>query len=143
MARIRLGRGVSIDEAELDLSATRSGGPGGQHANTSDTKVELRWHVGRSSLTDSQKRRVRDRLGNRITKSDEFILTAGEERSQHRNREAAIARFRSLVGEAVQPTSSRRRTKVSRNQKRKRLADKRHQSEKKRLRKDPPKPKGF
>lgn len=137
MARIRLSGGTSIDEGELELSASRSGGPGGQHANTSDTKVELRWHVGESSLSPAQKQRVRERLGSRITKDDVLILTAGEHRSQHQNREAAVARFTAIVGEAIQPSTRRKRTKVSRRQKRKRLANKRHNSEKKRLRKDP------
>ena len=72
-----------------------------------------------------------------ITKDDVFILQASEERSQHQNRAAAVARFRSLVGEAIQPRNRRKQTKVSRNQKRKRLEAKRRHSEKKRLRKDP------
>lgn len=140
MARITLSGGTSIDEAELELSATRSGGPGGQHANTSDTKVELRWHVGSSSLSDAHKARIRERLGNRITTDDVLVLTASEQRSQHRNREAAIARFRALVGEAIQPPRRRRRTRVPRSQKRKRLDAKRHRGEKKRLRRNPPQP---
>lgn len=140
MARIRFPGGSSIEEGELELSASRSGGPGGQHANTSDTRVELRWHVGGSSLSDAQKQRVRDRLGSRITKDDVLILTSAEHRSQHQNREAVVARFRSIVGEAMQPVKRRRRTRVSRNQKRKRLEDKRRRSEKKRLRKDPKRP---
>ena len=123
MARIRFPNGSSIDEAELEFLASRSGG-----------------HVGSSSLSDAQKRRVRDRLGNRITKDDVFIIQAGEERSQHQNREAAVARFRALVGEAITPQKQRRRTKVSRRQKRKRLEAKRRHSEKKQLRRSPKPP---
>ena len=140
MARITFPNGSSVDESELEFLASRSGGPGGQGVNTTASKVELRWHVGSSSLSQSQKQRVRERLGNRITKDDVFILQAGEERSQHQNRAAAIARFRSLVGEAIRPATRRRKTKVSRSQKRKRLENKRHRSEKKRLRKDPKPP---
>ena len=140
MARIRFPNGSSVDESELEFLASRSGGPGGQGVNTTASKVELRWHVGSSSLSDAQKRRVRDRLGNRITKDDVFILQAGEERSQHQNREAAVARFRALVGEAITPRKQRRRTKVSRRQKRKRLEAKRRHSEKKRLRQNPEPP---
>ena len=121
MARIRFPNGSSIDEAELEFLASRS-------------------HVGSSSLSDAQKRRVRDRLGNRITKDDVFIIQAGEERSQHQNREAAVARFRALVGEAITPQKQRRRTKVSRRQKRKRLEAKRRHSEKKQLRRSPKPP---
>lgn len=137
MARIRFPNGSSIDESELEFNASRSSGPGGQSVNTTASKVELRWHVGSSTLSDAQKRRIRDRLGNRITKDDVFILQAGEERSQHQNRAAATARFRALVGEAMTPTKRRRKTRVSRSQKRKRLEAKRRHSEKKRLRRDP------
>ena len=140
MARIRFPNGTSVDESEVEFIASRSGRPGGQGVNTTASKVELRWHVGSSSLSESQKRRVRERLANRITKDDVFILQAGEERSQHQNREAAKARFRAIVGEAMTPQKRRRRTKVSRNQKRKRLEAKRRHSEKKRLRKDPKPP---
>lgn len=138
MARIRFPDGSSIDEGELELSASRSGGPGGQHANTSDTKVELRWSVPDSALDERRRRRIRERLGSRITNDGVFILTAGEHRSQHQNREAAVARFRAIVGEAMQPTKRRRRTRVSRSQKRKRLEDKRRHAEKKRMRRNPP-----
>lgn len=140
MARIRFPNGSSIDESELEFSASRSSGPGGQSVNTTASKVELRWHVGSSSLSDAQKRRIRERLGNRITKDDVFILQAAEERSQHQNRAAATARFRALVGEAMTPAKQRRRTRVSRSQKRKRLEAKRRRSEKKQLRKDPKMP---
>lgn len=140
MARIRFPNGSSVDESEVEFVASRSGGPGGQGVNTTSSKVELRWHVGGSSLSESQKRRVRERLGNRITKDDVFILQSSEERSQHQNRAAALARFRSLVGEAITPAKRRRRTKVSRSQKRKRLESKRRHSEKKQLRKDPKPP---
>ena len=140
MARIRFPNGSSVDESELEFLASRSGGPGGQGVNTTASKVELRWHVGSSSLSEAQKRRVRERLGNRITKDDVFILQAGEERSQHQNREAAVARFRALVGEAITPTKQRKRTRVSRRQKRKRLEAKRRHSEKKRLRQNPEPP---
>ncbi|MEX2500962.1 MAG: alternative ribosome rescue aminoacyl-tRNA hydrolase ArfB [Trueperaceae bacterium] len=129
--------GSSIDEAELEFRASRSGGPGGQGVNTTSSKVELRWDVGASSLSNAQKQRVRERLGNRITTDDVLILQSAEERSQHQNRDAAVARFRALVGEAIQPPKKRRKTRVSRSQKRQRLEDKRHRSEKKRLRRTP------
>jgi len=138
MARIQLGRGASVDEAELDLSAARSSGPGGQGVNTTDSKVELRWHVGGSSLSDAQKQRVRERLGNRITKDDVLVLHSSEERSQHQNRSAAVARFTSLVSEAITPPKRRKRTRPTRGSKRRRLEAKRRRSEIKKLRKNPP-----
>ena len=137
MARIRFSGGSSVDESELEFRASRSGGPGGQGVNTTSSKIELRWNVGASSLSNAQKDRVRERLGNRISTDDVLILQSAEERSQHQNRDAAVARFRALVGEAIQPPKRRKKTRVSRSQKRKRLEDKRHRSEKKRLRRTP------
>lgn len=138
MTDIRLSRRVTIPDAELEFRASRSGGPGGQGVNTTASKVELRFDVGASqALTEQQKDLVRERLGSRITDDDVLILQSSEHRSQHRNREAATARFQALVGEAIQPPKRRRRTRVPRSEKRRRLREKRQHSEKKELRKPP------
>lgn len=138
MADVQLPGGVRIPEAELHLRASRSGGPGGQHANTSDTKVELRWSVQETTaLSEVQRARLADRLASRLTADGELILTAREHRSQHRNREAVLARFRAIVGEALTPPRSRRRTRPTRASKERRLEAKRHRGEVKRLRKPP------
>lgn len=135
---VRLSFGVSVPEAELDLRAVRAGGPGGQHVNTTDSKVELRWDVATSSaLSPPQRARVRERLGPRLTRDGVLILTASEHRSQHRNREAVLARFRALVGEALTPPKTRRRTRPSRGAKERRLENKRRRAEIKRLRRPP------
>lgn len=141
MADIRLSRRVRVPEHELEFRASRSGGPGGQGVNTTSSKVELRWDVEASgALADWQKDLVRERLGNRITDDGVLVLQASEERSQHQNRAAAIARFRSLVGEAIVPPKRRRATKPSRAARRRRLEDKRHRSRVKELRKPPEAP---
>lgn len=141
MGDLRINRRVSIPERELEIRASRSGGPGGQSVNTTASKVELRWDLDASdALTDQQKALVRERLGNRLTDDGVFVLQASEERSQHRNREAARSRFQALLKEAIQPPKRRRRTKVSRRQKRQRLEDKRHRSRVKQLRKNPEPP---
>jgi ribosome-associated protein len=138
MPSIRLGRGVSVPEAELELRAARSGGPGGQSVNTTDSKVELRWSIPDSSAIDEgQRQRLLDRLSSRLTKDGVLILQGSEHKSQHRNRDAVIARFRSIVGEALEPPKQRRKTKVSRGAKRRRLEAKRKRSETKKLRKPP------
>ncbi|MFP4149162.1 MAG: alternative ribosome rescue aminoacyl-tRNA hydrolase ArfB [Nitriliruptoraceae bacterium] len=140
MADVQLPGGVRIPEAELHLRASRSGGPGGQHANTSDTKVELRWSVRETTaLSEAQRARLTDRLASRLTADGELILTAREHRSQHRNREAVLARFRAIVGEALTPPRTRRRTRPTRASKERRLEAKRRRSELKRLR-EPPTP---
>lgn len=138
MPDIPLRHGVSIPEAELELRAARSGGPGGQSVNTTDSKVELRWDVsGSSSLSQPQRARVMERLSSRLTDAGVLILTGSEHKSQHRNREAVLARFRSLVDEALEPPKTRRRTRPTRASKERRLRSKKHRGEVKKLRKPP------
>lgn len=138
MAAIRLRRGVSVPEAEFDVRVSRSSGPGGQGVNTTDSKIELRWDVANTpSLTEAQRRRVRERLDNRITDDGVLILQSSEHRSQHQNRSAAFARFQSIVGEALEPPKVRRPTRRTRGSKERRLQAKKQRSETKKLRKPP------
>ncbi|MCC5948558.1 MAG: aminoacyl-tRNA hydrolase [Nitriliruptoraceae bacterium] len=138
MPSIKLARGVSVPEAELELRAARSSGPGGQSVNTTDSKVELRWSITDSAaLTAAQRSRLLDRLASRLTKDGVLILQGSEHKSQHRNRDAVIARFRAIVGEALEPPKQRRKTRPSRSAKRRRLEAKKRRSETKQLRKPP------
>jgi ribosome-associated protein len=138
MPDIPLRRGVSVPEAELDLRAAKSGGPGGQSVNTTDSKIELRWDVAATSaLSEAQRARVMERLASRMTGAGVLILTGSEHKSQHRNREAVLARFRSLVGDALEPPKQRRRTRPTRGSKERRLKAKKQRGEVKRLRKPP------
>jgi ribosome-associated protein len=138
MAGVRISRGVSIPEAEIDLRATRSSGPGGQGVNTTDSKVELRWNVRESTaLSEAQRTRVLERLGSRMTGDGVLILRSSEQRSQHQNRAAAIARLQALVGEAIQPPKVRRPTRRTRGSKERRLQAKKRRGETKKLRKPP------
>jgi ribosome-associated protein len=124
-----------IPRAELTFRATRSGGPGGQHVNTSSTRVELAWDVaGTPSLTEEQRARVLDRLGNRINTEGVLLLTEGGSRSQHQNKEAVTERFSALVAEALHVPKPRKKTKPSRAAREKRLQAKKRRSETKRLR---------
>lgn len=138
MAPVRINRTVSIDDGEIEVAFSRSGGPGGQHANTSSTKVELRWDVGASqALSDAQKALVRDRLANRITTDDVLVLQSSEYRSQTRNREAVVARFAALLADALQVRASRRPTKPTRAARRRRLEAKKQRAQTKALRRNP------
>jgi ribosome-associated protein len=123
-------------EDELALSFSRSSGPGGQHVNTSATKVELRFDVaGSPSLSAAQKARVSERLGNRLTADGVLILTSSEHRSQTRNREAVVARFRTLLADALAPPPPPRRlTRPTAAARRRRAEHKRRQSQRKALR---------
>lgn len=133
-----LSDGTTIAASELDLTFARSGGPGGQHVNTSATKVELRFDVATSpSLTAAQRTRIRGALASRLTADGVLVLQAGEFRSQVRNREAAVGRLRNLLDEALRPRRRRVPTRVPRAARRRRLEDKRRRGERKRLRKGP------
>lgn len=135
---LELADGTKIAASELNISFVRSGGPGGQHVNTSATKVELRFDVAASpSLSDAQRTRIRDALASRLTDDGVLVLQAGEFRSQARNREAAIGRLRNLLSVALRPRRRRVPTRVPRSARRRRLESKRRRSERKRLRRAP------
>ena len=124
-----------VPRAELDFRASRSGGPGGQHVNTSSTRVELTWDVaGSPSLTEAQRALVRERLANRIDGDGVLHLAASEHRSQHQNREAAVERFVELVGRALHVPKPRRKTRPTRASREVRLQGKKRRSEVKRMR---------
>jgi ribosome-associated protein len=130
--------GLVIPAGEVELSFARAGGPGGQHVNTSSTKVELRFDVeGSSVLTAEQKARIRAVLGNRITAEGVLVLHASEHRSQTRNRQAAVGRLANLLAGALRPARTRRPTRPSRAARERRLEAKRRRSERKALRRDP------
>ena len=139
MAAISINRSLAVDDSEVDFTFARSGGPGGQHANTSSTKVELRWNVHASTaFSPEQKHLIHQRLGSRINAEGVLVLQASEYRSQTRNREAVVARFANLIAEALQVQASRRPTKPTRAARRRRLEAKRRRAETKSLRRTPP-----
>jgi ribosome-associated protein len=128
-------RGVVIPGRELVVRTSRSGGPGGQHVNTTDSRVELRWDVAASvALDDAQRARLRDRLGPRLTAEGVLVLHVDAHRSQHRNRDAARARLRELVADALVPPRPRRPTRRTRASVERRLDAKRRLSARKRER---------
>ncbi|HEX7240304.1 MAG TPA: alternative ribosome rescue aminoacyl-tRNA hydrolase ArfB [Longimicrobiaceae bacterium] len=126
---------VWVPRAELEFRATRSGGPGGQHVNTSSTRVELTWSVAASpSLTEEQRARVLEKLANRIDGEGTLRLAASEHRSQHQNREAAVERFTELLREALHVPKPRRKTRPTRASREVRLQSKKRRSDVKRMR---------
>lgn len=127
-----------IPDHELIIDFARSGGPGGQNVNKVESKVIVRWHIGRSkAFDDVEKNRIRELLHNRINKHDELILDSDEERSQARNREKVIYKINDLVGGAIIPPKTRKKTRPSRAAKERRLEGKKRQSAKKESRKKP------
>lgn len=124
--------------SELNYRATRSGGPGGQHVNTSSTRVELWWDIPASSaLTEDQRARLLERLSTRLDGEGRLRIVASESRSQLRNREAATERLRELVAAALVVRRPRKRTRPSRAAKAARLEAKRRRSATKRNRRPP------
>jgi ribosome-associated protein len=124
--------------AELEFRATRSGGPGGQHVNTSSTRVEVWWDVAASpSLTEAQRARLLSRLATRLDGSGRLRLVSSETRSQLRNREDVTERLRAVVASALAVPRPRRRTKPTRASMLARLEAKRRRAAVKRDRKRP------
>lgn len=129
MDGLRVGS-ILISEDELTERFSRSSGPGGQHVNTSDTRVELRWDVAVSrSITDGQRERLTDRLAERLSGGGVLVIVASEYRSQWRNREAARSRLAALLAQSLRPPSPRRRpTRPGRGAREARLASKRRRA---------------
>jgi len=129
---IRVTRSVSIPRSEIELRFSRSSGPGGQHAQKTETRAEASFDVESSrALTEAQKRRV-------IAKAGPVLrAVAQDERSQWRNRELAIERVVEALRAALRVERRRRPTRPTKAAKQRRLDDKRRRSEKKRLRRPP------
>jgi ribosome-associated protein len=131
--RLRVTRSVSIPRSEIELRYSRSSGPGGQHAQKTETRVEAIFDVESSAaLSDAQKRRVVARAGPVLR------AVAQDERSQWRNRELATERLVETLREALRVPRRRRSTKPTKASVEKRLERKRRRSDVKRLRRPPP-----
>ena len=126
---------VSIPRFELTFRATRAGGPGGQHVNTSSTRVELVWNVERSrSVSEAQRSRLREKLASRLDGGGNVRVVASAYRSQARNRDDALERLAALIRRALMVPKARKKTRPSRGAVESRLQLKRHTSDKKRER---------
>ena len=115
--------------SELDYQASRSGGPGGQHVNTSSTRIEVWWDVARSpSLSEEQRAQLLERLRSRLDSSGRLRLVSSASRSQLRNREDVTERLRSVVASALAVRKKRKPTRPSRAAKAARLEAKRRRA---------------
>jgi len=129
-----VGRGVAIPLREVVIRASRSSGPGGQHANVTASRIEATFDVAASSaLSDAQRRRVIARLGPRV------VAVAQDARSQARNRELALGRLQRRLSGALATRRPRRPTRPTEAAIRRRLDSKRRQAERKRARRAPQK----
>jgi ribosome-associated protein len=130
--RLRITRSLSIPLAEITWRATAAGGPGGQHANRTASRVEVRFDATRSaSLSDDQRRRIVERTGGILR------AVAGDHRSQARNRDLALGRLAARVAAALRVDPARRPTAPTRGGRERRLDEKRRQAQRKQARRRP------
>ena len=129
---VRVGRSLTIPLDELDWRFTASGGPGGQHANTANTRAELRFDIEASpSLGPRQRARLIERYGSVLR------VVSSTHRSQLRNRNDAIERLTNMLADGLRTQTVRRPTGPSRGAVERRLDDKRKRSDAKRARRSP------
>ena len=124
--------GLAIPRHELLFRASRAGGPGGQHVNTSSTRVEVVWNVRRSAvLSPEERERILAKLASRIDSEGNLRVIGSEFRSQARNRDAAVRRLGETVRKALHIPRSRKKTKPTRSSVEARLESKKKLSSKK------------
>jgi ribosome-associated protein len=131
-------RALTIPAAELTWRFSRSSGPGGQHVNTSDSRVQLSWDLARSdSVTEAQRELLTSRLDGRLV-AGVVTVTSSEQRSQLRNRETALAKLAEIVAAGLAPDGpARRPTRRTRGSDRRRLSAKGERSATKQQRRRP------
>ncbi|MCC6835128.1 MAG: aminoacyl-tRNA hydrolase [Cytophagales bacterium] len=122
---------------ELQFSASRSSGPGGQNVNKVNSRITLSWKVSQSALTAEVKEVILKKLHSRITAEEELQITVQESRSQLQNKEATIAKLHELLIKAFAPRKVRKPTKPGKAAKQARLISKKQHAEKKKWRQKP------
>jgi ribosome-associated protein len=132
---IRINRQIQLNEQELEFVFVRASGPGGQNVNKVATAAQMRFDIKNSpSLPEHVKQRLIKLAGHRVTQDGVLQIDARRYRSQERNRQDAINRLVQLITQATHVPKKRVKTRPSRAQKQKRLNEKRHRSQRKRLR---------
>ncbi|MGD9900804.1 MAG: alternative ribosome rescue aminoacyl-tRNA hydrolase ArfB [Calditrichaceae bacterium] len=132
---LRINDELVIADAEIVYTASRSGGPGGQHVNKVSSRVTLNFDVlNSSSLSDEQRAKIAEKLSTRINKLGILKISSGKHRSQYENRRAATERFRELLRKALTEDPPRQKTRIPAAEKKRRLEEKRIKGIKKRSR---------
>ena len=125
-----MGKEVSIYGGELEFSASRAQGPGGQHVNKTSTRITVRFNVREStSLTAEQRGMILSRLATRIDKEGNLSVSVQESRSQTFNKALAVTRLMELLEGALVVAKKRKKTRVPRGAQLKRLEEKKHRGE--------------
>lgn len=127
--------GITIPNNELEIIASRSGGPGGQNVNKANTKVTIRWNIKNSSaLSEDQKEKILLKLKSRLSQDGELIVYNNVTRSQIQNKKLALLQIIKEVNKALYISKKRKATKISKTAKEARLKEKSHISKIKKLR---------
>lgn len=120
---------LELPEEELSFSASRGGGPGGQHVNKVASRITLRFDVANSpSLSDDQRRTLLEKLSSRLTRDGVLLLSSHESRSQAANREEVVRRFAQLLREGLVRPKRRRPTRPTRGSRERRIESKKRRS---------------
>ena len=125
---------ISLNDNEVEISAIRAQGAGGQNVNKVSSAIHLRFDIHTSSLSDVHKQRLLDSKDSRITKEGVFVLKSQQFRTQERNKIDAFERLQSFIIKATHVNKTRKATKPSRNAKRKRVDEKTQRGKTKALR---------
>lgn len=130
MNDIPIKNGIVIPYHELEITTSRSGGPGGQHVNKTETRVTIRWNVKETSaLSQNLKERVLKNLESRLTSDGDLIIHNRESRSQLQNKKNALEQLAEIIRKALFVPKKRMKTKVPKKAKEKRLKEKKRKSE--------------
>jgi ribosome-associated protein len=135
---IVLPRGIRIPFDELLIETSRGGGPGGQNVNKVSSKVRVRFNVRTSpSLPEEVRLRLLEKLASKLTTDGELLVAANEYRDQPRNRAAALERLRRHLDDALFEHRTRRKTKPTRGSIERRIGERKHRSDIKKMRRGP------
>lgn len=126
---------LRIDDSEVDMTAIRAQGAGGQNVNKVSSAIHLRFDVSASSLPDHIKERLLSKADTRLTAEGVFVLKAQNYRTQEQNRQDAVERLSQWIGEATKVQKKRRPTRISKGAKKRRAEAKKQQSQRKDMRK--------
>ncbi|KKP36109.1 MAG: Class I peptide chain release factor [candidate division TM6 bacterium GW2011_GWF2_32_72] len=132
---LHIKNGITIPENELEVTASRSGGPGGQHVNKSDTKITVRWSVINSTvLNEIQKQRLLENLKSRLTTENELVIQSSSSRSQQQNKKEALDKLAQEIRKGLYVPKKRMKTVVSKHEKEARLKFKKIRGDVKKMR---------